>query len=126
MANPPKTGADGAPGRGIVTAALEGCDVRFSYTDGSTSSVGPLCGRDGTDAPPVTDDQVNAAVGRYCEANGCRGPQGERGEPGAAGYPESITLADGQECTDPDGDRRYTCTAGGAPAETPSVVEPAP
>lgn len=141
VTNPPD---DGAPGRGLVTAALDDCDVRFSYTDGTSMTVGPICGRDGADAPPVTDEQIDAAVARYCEArNGCRGSEGPQGAAGPqgpegpAGYPSSITLADGQRCTDPDGDRRYTCSGGqpdpAPPEQTPEgdppitdPLEPAP
>lgn len=51
IANPPADGADGtngADGRGLVSAVLDGCDVVFTYTDGDTDRVGPICGKDGT------------------------------------------------------------------------------
>lgn len=51
IANPPADGADGTngdDGRGLVSAVLDGCDVVFTYTDGDTDRVGPICGKDGT------------------------------------------------------------------------------
>jgi hypothetical protein len=50
-------------------------------------------GKDGRDAPPVTQEMVDLAMTRYCDAhNGCAGPQGVPGAPGAQG-------ADGQPGT---------------------------
>lgn len=46
LAHPP---ADGADGRGVADSSLDGCDVVFTYTDGSTDRIGPICGKDGKD-----------------------------------------------------------------------------
>lgn len=117
VADPPapgENGEDGASGRGVTSAVIDGCDVVFTYTDGSTSRVGPLCGANGQNATP---EQIAAAVADYCADGRCRGPQGEAGPAGPAGYPDSITLSDGQVCTDPDGDTRYDCAYQGPPEE---------
>lgn len=110
IANPPAPGADGSdgatgaagqPGRGIVDASLVECAVVFTYTDGTSTSIGPVCGADGAqgpEGPPPSAQAISAGVADYCAVNdGCRG------------YPIAFTTADGQECTDPDGDRRYDC-----------------
>lgn len=86
VANPPTDGTDGSPGVGIAMASLDGCDVVFTYTDGTSDRVGPLCGPKGEPGPPPTDEQVAAAVAAYCAANGeCRGPAGPAGQPGTPG-----------------------------------------
>lgn len=91
LANPPEDGADGLPGIGVVATTLDGCDVVFSYTDGSTERVGPLCGPAGASADPPSDEQIAAQVAAYCAANGdCRGPSGV------------VTVAD--DCNPPDGE----------------------
>jgi len=45
MAHPP---ADGTDGRGVAEVSFEGCDIVFTYTDGATDRIGPICGKDGT------------------------------------------------------------------------------
>jgi len=58
IANPPADGADGTngdDGRGLVSAVLDGCDVVFTYTDGDTDRVGPICGKDGTNGSNGND-----------------------------------------------------------------------
>lgn len=109
--HPPR---DGSAGRGVSSAALDGCGVVFTYTDGSTDRVGPICGADGKDA---TDAQVADAVAAYCaDRDNCRGPKGD------PGYPTSFTLENGEVCSDPDGDHAYTCERPkpGQPTESPT------
>jgi hypothetical protein len=51
---------------------------------------------------------------------GPAGPQGERGPEGPAGYPQSFTFTFGAQeytCTDPDGDRNYSCESSGPAAQ---------
>jgi hypothetical protein len=58
IANPPADGVDGsngADGRGVVSAVLDGCDVVFTYTNGDTDRVGPICGNDGADGTNGSD-----------------------------------------------------------------------
>lgn len=58
IANPPADGVDGtngADGRGVVSAVLDGCDVVFTYTDGDTDRVGPICGTDGKNGSNGSD-----------------------------------------------------------------------
>jgi hypothetical protein len=58
IANPPADGVDGtngADGRGVVSAVLDGCDVVFTYTNGDTDRVGPICGKDGTNGSNGSD-----------------------------------------------------------------------
>jgi hypothetical protein len=102
-------GPRGAPGQ-------DGADGR----DGVDGEDG-TDGQDGADAPPPTQAQVDAAVARYCDANGgCRGPKGDRGEPGTDGK-------DGQDAVpftfsftvqvNPVQQQTYTCTVT-APGES--------
>lgn len=68
-------------------------------------------GQDGTDGvpgPTPSPADLDAAVARYCATVDCTGAAGP---PGPA--PVSITLDNGQVCTDPEGDLTYTCTGGG-------------
>lgn len=97
QANPPPPGPAGDPGaagRGLVTTFLDGCDVVFTYTDGSTSRVGPLCGPQGPQGVPgepgrpPTTEEVAAALDAYCAARpdgDCVGAQGPAGAAGATG-----------------------------------------
>lgn len=95
LANPPADGVAGADGRSVAAASLDGCDVVFTYSDGSTDRVGPLCG------PPPTDTQVANAVAAYCNANGeCRGPQGPVGPAGVVRTEDNCQPDDGQFVTD--------------------------
>lgn len=81
-------------------------------------------GTDGTDGETVTgpagQDGAAGAVGERGPEGpagppGQQGPQGERGPEGPAGFPQSFTYTDAtgiqRTCTDPDGDRNYTCEA---------------
>lgn len=71
IANPPEDGTDG---RGVASVAVDGCDIIFGYSDGTTDRVGPVCG------PAPSDERVAQAVVAYCAANGeCRGPAGPAG-----------------------------------------------
>lgn len=65
IANPPAAGADGsngADGRGVASANLDGCDVVFTYTNGDTDRVGPLCGKDGAAGTDGSDGRGIAKV----------------------------------------------------------------
>jgi len=58
IANPPAdgvNGTNGADGRGVVSAVLDGCDVVLTYTDGDTDRVGPICGKDGANGSNGSD-----------------------------------------------------------------------
>lgn len=65
-------------------------------------------GAQGAQGPPPSDTQVDAAVERYCDADGdgvadrCRGPQGPQGEQGPRGYQvakvEFEPYEDGTKC----------------------------
>jgi hypothetical protein len=130
QANPPppgEPGAPGAPGVGVSSAFLDGCDVVFTYTDGTSSRVGPLCGPPGPPGP-----------------QGEQGVPGERGEPGRGiaamecidENPEDpasrwrITYTDGQvqedagPCRGPRGERGEPGPPG--PTPTPTATEPTP
>jgi hypothetical protein len=77
LANPPPPGPTGAPGTSVVKAALDGCNVVFTLSDGTTSSVGPLCGPQGDTGPGPTDQQVQQGIAAFCQANNqCQGPAG--------------------------------------------------
>lgn len=107
LANPPvdgttgaagSDGEDGAPGRGVADASLDGCDVVFTFSDGTTDRIGPLCGPAGQPGAPPTDDELAAAVAAYCAANGeCRGPAGP---PGVVAVEDSCQPGDGRLVTD--------------------------
>jgi hypothetical protein len=95
LANPP---ADGSDGRSVASASIDGCFVVFTYSDGTTDRVGPLCGPQGEPAPPPSDAQVAAQVAAYCDANGeCRGPAGE---PGVVQTSDSCQPSQGEFVTD--------------------------
>jgi len=55
IAHPPADGSNGTDGRGVISSALDGCDVVFTYTDGGTDRVGPICGADGRDGADGAD-----------------------------------------------------------------------
>lgn len=96
---------------------------------GFIGPVGPrgLPGEDGTNGSdgetvtgPAGQDGAAGAVGEPgpegpAGPQGQQGPQGERGPEGPAGFPQSFTYTDAtgiqRTCTDPDGDRNYTCEA---------------
>ena len=106
LANPP---ADGADGRGVAAAALEWCDVVFSYSDGTSNRIGPICGKDGQQGPPPTTQQIADAVAAYCTANGnCRGPAGP-----------SVSVVDA--CDPPAGN--YLTDVNVEPSESPEGVK---
>lgn len=98
--NPPpagKPGARGVAGISVTGSVLDGCDVVFTYSDGHTSRVGPICGPTGptgatgaTGDPgrPPTPEEVAAAVDSYCANRpdgDCVGPAGPAGATGATG-----------------------------------------
>jgi hypothetical protein len=91
QANPPPPGQPGEPGAagvGVAAAFLDGCDVVFTYTDGTTSRIGPICGptgpqgEQGVQGEPgraPTAEEVRAAVDAYCSerpSGDCVGPAG--------------------------------------------------
>lgn len=89
---------------------------------GDTGEPG-LNGERGPQGPGPTDEQVQANIALYCNANptSCMGPKGDPGTPGATGPAiQSFTftygagpLAATYTCTDPDGDLNYECTTMG-------------
>lgn len=117
--NPPKPGADGKAGPAGVSVAsvtLDSCDLVFTYSDQTTARVGPVCGAKGADGPAPTADELRKAFDGYCADR----PGGTcQGAAGPAGYPTGWREADGSVCTDPDGDRFYTCEAPPPPTTEP-------
>jgi hypothetical protein len=123
--NPPKAGpagdagATGPSGVSVVGAALDGCDVVFTFSNDTTTRVGPVCGKDGRDGekgPGPTAAELRAAWDSYCAdqpGGTCEGPRGP------AGYPEGWQNSNGETCTDPDGDHFYTCVVGTPPPTSP-------
>lgn len=61
------SGKDGKDGRAITAAKLDGCTLVVDFSDGTSRSMGPICGPEGVAGPP--------------------GPTGEPGEPGGVGPP---------------------------------------
>lgn len=95
LANPPTDGTPGADGVAVADATIAGCDVVFTFSDGSTATVGPLCGPQGEPGPPPSTADLVAAFDTYCTANGeCRGASGPSGPAGPTGV---VTVLD--ECT---------------------------
>lgn len=121
-ANPPLPGKDGekgAAGVSVAGVALDGCDLVFSLSDDTSVRVGPICGPKGADGPGPTATELRTAFDAYCAdqpGGTCRGTDGT---PGTPGYPTGWRGPDGTVCTDPDGDRFYTCEA-----PPPSASEP--
>lgn len=111
-ANPP---SPGEPGRAATGAEIL---VAVQTVCADAACVGEP-GEDGQDAPPVTDEQVQAQVAAYCDARGeCRG------EPGSAGQPPLSWVWTA-------GDRMYTCRRDdpfdlAAPRYTCTAPEPTP
>lgn len=67
--------------------AAGACPVPADGIDGRDGIDGTN-GTNGIDAPPITQDQVNAAFAAYCDANnGCRGADGAPGTTCADGTP---------------------------------------
>lgn len=123
------------PTQAQVLAALRDCAERGECRgpQGDQGDAG-RDGKDGADAPPPTDEQLDASTARYCaERNQCSGvmglpgpiglvgepgpagPQGPEGPPGPAPAGVQTVRPDGnggvEVCvaTDPDGDLIYTC-----------------
>lgn len=92
LANPPPPGQDGTPGTpgasgasgtSVTQATLDGCNVVFTLSDGSTNSVGPVCGQkgdpgaEGQPGPGPTDAQIQQGFTAFCQVNNqCQGPTG--------------------------------------------------
>jgi hypothetical protein len=57
-----EAGKNGVDGVSVMGAALDGCDLVFSFSNDTTVRVGPICGKDGTDGKAGSD-----------------GPKGEQG-----------------------------------------------
>lgn len=111
LGNPGMRGPRGLPGLGLepTQAALDAAVARYCANNAcskppTTEQVyaaiqacadaggcrGPsgVAGKDGKDAPPVTDQQLDASTARYCDAHGgCSGPQGAPGVNGMDGAP---------------------------------------
>ncbi len=107
-------GADGVPGppgpRGPAGPTGAAGGTRPAGTDGSTGPAGSAgakgdqgeAGADGEPGPPGPPGPA-----------GDPGPAGPQGPQGPAGYPDSFSYDVGPVtfvCTDPDGDRAYSCT----------------
>jgi len=132
IAHPPADGTDGTDGRGVVAASLEGCDVVFTFTDGATDRIGPICGaagHDGSDGVGIsktecldtgdwiityTDGTADTEIGP------CRGPKGDQGtaKPGTYACPEN-EFATGFTVAQ-DGAVTLTCRA----MTGPPVIDP--
>lgn len=132
IANPPEPGqngsdgANGSDGVSVINTTLDGCSIEFAYSDGTTSKVGPVCGKDGQPGPPPTEAQIAQAVAAYCTSNGeCRGPAGP---PGVVQVLDNCTPPEGEFVTDvaitgPTGDpATITLSCTSAPS---SVIPPA-
>lgn len=123
-AHPPLPGKDGVKGTdgvSVTGAALDGCDVVFSLSDKSTIRIGPICGPKGEKGDGPTAEQLRAAFDAYCADQ----PGGTcRGTDGSPGYPTGWRQPDGTVCTDPDGDRFYTCESPPPPSTTPTPSGP--
>lgn len=124
-ANPPlpgKDGEDGPAGVSVTGAALDGCDVVFSLSNDTTVRVGPICGPKGEKGDGPTADELKAAVAAHCADQ----PGGTcNGRDGTPGYPTGWRQPDGTVCTDPDGDRFYTCESPPPPTTEPPSDPPA-
>lgn len=115
LANPPADGADGAAGRGVASSSLDGCAIVFTYSDGTTERVAPVCGKD------PTQEQVNAGVRAYCEANPdvCQGPAGPPGPTCPSGSQvQTVTVETGDSPTSSDTRQIVACVPN-SPAPDP-------
>jgi hypothetical protein len=119
---PGKDGTAGADGVSVTGAALDGCDLVFSLSDDTSVRVGPICGPKGEKGDGPTAAELRAAFDAYCADQ----PGGTcKGTEGTPGYPTGWRQADGSVCTDPDGDRFYTCEAPPPPSTPPPSDPPA-
>lgn len=119
--HPPAPGKDGAPGVSVAAVALDGCELVFTFSDQSTSRVGPVCGAKGAKGDGPTADELRAAFDSYCADQ----PGGTcKGTAASPGYPTGWRQSDGSVCTDPDGDRFYTCESPPPATTEPPVVTP--
>jgi hypothetical protein len=119
-------GRNGDDGRSITSASPSGCDVILSWSDATTTRVGPLCGPAGPSGTPGADGQdgQDGAPGEP----GPAGPQGPPGDAGTDGAPPRgwvTTRADGSEetCTrdagSPDDAPTYRCETTSPPTLLP-------
>lgn len=107
-ANPPQPGRPPTADE-IANAVAVFCgNDRCAGPAGASGSAGAT-GTQGPAGPAPSDQQVASSVAAYCAAHdGCRGPAGADGQAPAS---FSFTfLAITYQCTDPDGDRNYTCS----------------
>lgn len=123
-AHPPvdgKDGTNGTDGVSVSGVALDGCDLVFSLSNDTSVRVGPICGAKGEKGDGPTAEQLRAAFDAYCADQ----PGGTcRGTDGTPGYPTGWRGPDGSVCTDPDGDRFYTCQSPPPPSSPPPTSEP--
>jgi hypothetical protein len=123
---PGKNGSPGPPGIGVP--GEPGPPGRSLTVDDAIQALNTFCGpdrcrgpqgdpgRDGADAPPPTQEQVDLAVAHYCDAhNQCQGPAGQPGvdgQPGPQGPPGPPGASPTQfVCQPPDASGNQVCTA---------------
>lgn len=99
MANPPAAGING---RGVAETTLDGCHVVFTYTDGATDRVGPICGKDGTNGK-----DGRGIVDTECHSTG----------------DWIITYTDGTASTRPGPCRYVEPSPSPSPSPTPSITK---
>lgn len=145
LGNPGMRGPRGLPGLGLepTQAALDAAVTRYCANNAcskppTTEQVyaaiqacadaggcrGPsgVAGKDGRDAPPVTDQQLDASTARYCDAHGgCSGPQGVPGVNGVDGAPGTPAGPFTFSWDDLNG-RTHVCSVD--PTLGPAVVQP--
>lgn len=65
-----RAGHDGAPGRGIVTTAIENSRLLVTYTDGTTTDVGEVVGHDGKSGKDGHDGKPGRGITTSVVSNG--------------------------------------------------------
>ena len=131
-------GRPGRDGRSITGAAPAGCDVLLSWSDATTSRVGPMCGpvgasgqagQDGRDGQDGQDGQPPPCMSEPSQCRGANGEKGDQGDRGVDGAPPRgwvTTRGDGSEetCTrdsgSPDSAPTYSCETTSPPTLLPN------
>jgi hypothetical protein len=93
----------------------------FSLSNDTTVRVGPICGPKGEKGDGPTAAELRAAFDAYCAdqpGSSCKGAKGD------TGYPTGWRNANGEVCTDPDGDHFYTCEAPPPATNPPPSSDP--